>query len=68
MANDRNDGADSRVASLADLLDGVRWDYDPSRHDLDTSPLVTAERYFAEFPWEPDATASEDDGPAHSIG
>lgn len=35
--------------SLADLLDGVRWDYDPSRREL--SPLLPAVRYFQDFPW-----------------
>ncbi|MEM9552729.1 MAG: hypothetical protein AAGC60_00600 [Acidobacteriota bacterium] len=37
-------------STLADLLDRVRWDYDPVRDDV-TSPLVTTERFFDDFPW-----------------
>jgi hypothetical protein len=37
--------------SGADILDRVRWDYDPEGEQL--SPLVSTERYFRDFPWEP---------------
>lgn len=36
--------------TLADLLDGVRWDFDPARQSL--SPLVATARWFEDFPWE----------------
>jgi len=36
----------------ADVLDRVRWDYDPEGEQL--SPLVSTERYFRDFPWEPE--------------
>lgn len=42
----------SRRASVADVLDAVRWDYDPESQQL--SPLVSTERYFRDFPWEPE--------------
>ena len=38
-------------ATVADILDAVSWDYDPESRQL--SPLVSAERYFRDFPWEP---------------
>ena len=37
---------------LAEALDAVRWDYDPEDDRL--SPLVSTERYFRDFPWEPE--------------
>ena len=37
-------------ASLADALEEVRWDYDPTRRLA--SPLLPTARYFADFPWE----------------
>jgi hypothetical protein len=42
---------DSAKLAVADLLDSVRWDYDPESDQL--SPLVSTERYFRDFPWEP---------------
>lgn len=36
--------------TLADLLDGVRWDYDPAQRML--SPLVATARWFEGFPWD----------------
>lgn len=43
--------------TLADLLDGVRWDFDPAQQRL--SPLVATSRWFEDFPWE-----GEEDGAA----
>ena len=36
--------------TLADLLDGVRWDFDPAQQLL--SPLVATARWFEHFPWD----------------
>jgi hypothetical protein len=36
--------------TLADLLDGVRWDFDPARQSL--SPLAATSLWFEDFPWE----------------
>jgi hypothetical protein len=36
--------------AAAEALDAVRWDYDPAVSTL--TPLATAERWFADFPWE----------------
>lgn len=36
--------------ALAEVIDAVRWDYDPE--DDDVSPLVSTERYFRDFPWD----------------
>jgi hypothetical protein len=36
------------------VVDGVAWDYDPARERL--SPLVSARRWFRDFPWELKAT------------
>jgi hypothetical protein len=52
-------------ASLADLLEEVRWDYDPARRLA--SPLLPTARYFEDFPWEgtdelPAPAASADTG------
>lgn len=38
--------------SSAEIFDSVTWDYDPEHED--PSPLVPTERYFRDFPWEPD--------------
>ena len=37
------------AGQVADILDGVAWDFD-AEDDL-LSPLVTTERYFRDFPW-----------------
>ncbi|HBL27189.1 MAG TPA: hypothetical protein DD490_10175 [Acidobacteria bacterium] len=39
-----------RPVTLADALDGVRWDFDPTRRIL--SPLVATARWFEDFPWD----------------
>lgn len=39
-------------APVADVLDQVAWDYDPEDDLL--SPLCSTERYFRDFPWEPE--------------
>ena len=39
------------MSETADVLDGAFWDYDPEADLL--SPLVTTDRYFRDFPWEP---------------
>ncbi len=44
--------SEPRSAPLAEVVDSVRWDYDPEDEHL--SPLVTTERYFRDFPWEPE--------------
>lgn len=36
-------------AAVGQVLDAVRWDYDPEEEEL--SPLVSTERYFRDFPW-----------------
>jgi hypothetical protein len=46
------------TATLADVLDRVRWDYDPARQVL--SPLVVTARWFENFPWE----GEDEDPPA----
>jgi hypothetical protein len=38
--------------SVADLLQTVLWDYDPD--DETTSPLMSTDRFFRDFPWEPE--------------
>lgn len=50
--------------TLADLLDGVRWDFDPAQPPL--SPLVATARWFEDFPWDgaEDGDAPPDSGPA----
>lgn len=35
----------------ADVMASIRWDGGPGRH-ADRSPLWTARRFFATFPWE----------------
>lgn len=49
--------------TLADLLDGVRWDFDPAQRLL--SPLVATARWFEDFPWdgEEDGAKPPDSGP-----
>lgn len=48
MAEDRETGP-----RAAEVIDGVAWDYDPEDDRL--SPLVSARRYFRDFPWQPEA-------------
>ena len=36
--------------TLADAIDGVRWEYDPAQQML--SPLVSTSRWFEGFPWD----------------
>jgi hypothetical protein len=47
-----------RSSSLAKAIDAVRWDYDPEGEEL--SPLVSTERYFRDFPWEPEEVFVEE--------
>jgi hypothetical protein len=55
------DGKEDLRASLADLLEEVRWDYDPARRLA--SPLLPTARYFEDFPWEgTDVTGNADTG------
>ncbi|HEV2843913.1 MAG TPA: hypothetical protein VG477_03630 [Thermoanaerobaculia bacterium] len=42
-----------RPPTLGDAVNGVRWDFDPSRRLL--SPLVATARYFESFPWDGEA-------------
>lgn len=49
----RQEPRDERSRPVADVLDDVRWDFDPEAED--PSPLVSTERYFREFPWEGEA-------------
>lgn len=46
-------------ATLADAMDGVRWDYDPARQIL--SPLVATARWFEGFPWDGEESEGEDE-------
>ena len=46
---------DPRRDAVADEMERVQWDYDPE-DDL-ASPLVKAERYFRDFPWDVDDDA-----------
>jgi len=59
-----NDDEKTSPASLADALEEVRWDYDPTRRLA--SPLLPTARYFEDFPWdggaEPPATAEKKPG------
>lgn len=51
--------------STGGLLDEVPWDYDPEAQD--PSPLVPTQRYFRDFPWEPEDVfepATDDGGEA----
>ena len=43
------------MSETADVLDAAFWDYDPEADLL--SPLVTTDRYFRDFPWEPEPGA-----------
>jgi hypothetical protein len=42
--------------TLADLLEGVRWDFDPAQQAL--SPLVATARWFEHFPWDGEEDAA----------
>lgn len=53
---------DSRT-TLADLLDGVRWDFDPAQRLL--SPLAATARWFEDFPWNGE---EDDDAPPSTEG
>jgi len=53
--------ADAPSPPVADLLDGVRWDYDPEQEEV--SPLISVERYFRDFPWEPPEVMAENAPP-----
>ncbi len=48
-----------KAIRLADVMDSVKWDYDPEDDDL--SPLVSTERYFRDFPWEPEDVFAEEE-------
>lgn len=50
--------AEQRVPGprVAEVIDGVAWDYDPENHQV--SPLVSTRRYFRDFPWDPDEEAA----------
>ena len=37
---------------VAEVIDSVLWDYDPDAEEI--SPLISAERYFRDFPWDPE--------------
>ena len=39
-----------RRFTLAEALDGVRWDFDPARQIV--SPLAATARWFDDFPWD----------------
>lgn len=54
------------MSETADVLDGAFWDYDPEADVL--SPLVTTDRYFRDFPWEPDPIDAPGSGSARSHG
>jgi len=41
---------------VAEIIDTVVWDYDPE--DDQPSPLVSTQRYFRDFPWEPEEVMS----------
>ncbi len=55
MADPRSNGASPTVAAI---IDAVRWDYDPESEEA--SPLMPAEQYFRDFPWEPEELEDED--------
>ena len=46
-----------RGPRVAEVIDGVLWDYDPENDQ--PSPLVSTRQYFRDFPWEP----GEEDSP-----
>lgn len=49
--------------TLADALDGVRWDFDAARQVL--SPLAATARWFEDFPWDGEEwEARSDSGPS----
>lgn len=50
--------------SSAHIFDTVRWDYDPEDDQL--SALVPAERYFRNFPWEPEEEEEGDEAVSES--
>lgn len=52
--------------SIAAAIDSVRWDYDPDGQLL--SPLVSSERYFREFPWEPEEVFLDPPSPSDAPG
>lgn len=39
----------ARGPRVAEVIDGVAWDYDPEK---DPSPLVSTRQYFRDFPWD----------------
>ena len=41
---------EKRSVTLGEVVNEVRWDYDPSQRLL--SPLVEAARFFEAFPWD----------------
>ena len=43
--------------TLADALDGVRWDYAAARPQV--SPLVATARWFQDFPWDGEEEAGD---------
>lgn len=49
--------AERRNGRVADIVDGVVWDYDPENDQ--PSPLVSTRRYFRDFPWDDDDPASK---------
>ena len=50
-------GDETPQDGVGKLLDGVRWSYQPKA--VDRSPLVSAEQYFADFPWDPEPSAKK---------
>lgn len=46
----------ARGPRVAEVIDGVVWDYDPEK---DPSPLVSTRRYFRDFPWDPDSPSAD---------
>lgn len=47
---------------VAEVIDAVRWDYDPEADEV--SPLLPAEQYFRDFPWEGDEEPVADESGA----
>lgn len=50
--------AERDTRALADVIDSVRWDYDPEAEEV--SPLVSTEQYFRDFPWEGDGESESE--------
>ena len=50
MAEPKKSQDRRRGPRVAEVIDGVAWDYDPENEQ--PSPLVSTRQYFRDFPWD----------------